>query len=218
VWSEDFFLSILDEPRSKYDVYWSVLGLRKVGSIRSIPILVTFLTYPMQDVKCVAILTIAHIGGASVTPLFADALLSPNYREKTYAMWAILDVRPDAIFDVPAQVFAPCALGGAVNPETIGRIKARVIAGGANNQLATPEDGERLHARGILYAPDYVINAGGIINVCTEYLGDGDASLVRKRIEGIPSRLEQIWSESKASGRDPAAVADAMAQRLIGRG
>ena len=54
-----------------------------------------------------------------------------------------------------------------------------VVAGGANNQLATPEDGERLHERGILYAPDYVINAGGIINVCTEYLGDGDASLVR---------------------------------------
>jgi len=92
-----------------------------------------------------------------------------------------------------------------------------IVAGGANNQLATPADGERLQARKILYAPDYVINAGGIINVCTEYLGDGDASLVRKRIEGIPTRLEQIWAESEAEGRDPAAVADAMAQRLIGR-
>ena len=74
-----------------------------------------------------------------------------------------------------------------------------------------------MQARGILYAPDYVINAGGIINVCTEYLRDGDAGLVRKRIEGIPDRLEQIWAESAASGRDPAAVADAMAQKLIGR-
>ena len=92
-----------------------------------------------------------------------------------------------------------------------------VIAGGANNQLATPGDGQRLHARGILYAPDYVINAGGIINVCTEYLGDGDASVVRARIEGIPVRLEQIWTERRRAGRDPAAVADAMAQRLIGR-
>jgi leucine dehydrogenase len=79
------------------------------------------------------------------------------------------------------------------------------------------EDGQRLKERGILYAPDYVINAGGIINVCTEYLGDGDASLVRQRIEGIPVRLEQIWAESAESGQDPAAVADAMAQRLIGR-
>ena len=74
-----------------------------------------------------------------------------------------------------------------------------------------------MHARGILYAPDYVINAGGIINVCTEYLGDGDATLVRDRIEGIPVRLEQIWSESAQTGRDPASVADALAQKLIGR-
>ena len=63
-----------------------------------------------------------------------------------------------------------------------------------------------------------MINAGGIINVCTEYLGDGDAALVRQRIEGIPTRLAEIWAESKGSGRDPAAVADAMAQKLIGRG
>ena len=112
---------------------------------------------------------------------------------------------------------SPNALGAILNGATIASLKVPIIAGGANNQLATPEDGERLHARGILYAPDYVINAGGIINVCTEYLGDGDATLVRQRIEGIPVRLEQIWAEGGRDGRDPAAVADAMAQRLIGR-
>jgi len=126
-------------------------------------------------------------------------------------------VSPDAILGLEADVLSPNALGAILTEQTIAALKVPVVAGGANNQLATPADGERLHARGILYAPDYVINAGGIINVCTEYLGDGDASLVRQRIEGIPVRLEQIWSESKASGRDPAAVADAMAQRLIGR-
>ena len=83
--------------------------------------------------------------------------------------------------------------------------------------LLLPEDGQRLHERGILYAPDYVINAGGIISVCTEYLRDGDSNLVRHRIEGIPVRLEQIWSESAQTGSDPASVADSMAQRLIGR-
>jgi leucine dehydrogenase len=127
-------------------------------------------------------------------------------------------VAPDAILGLEADVLSPNALGAILTEQSIAALKVPVVAGGANNQLATPEDGERLHARGILYSPDYVINAGGIINVCTEYLGDGDASLVRQRIEGIPVRLEQIWSESKASGRDPAAVADAMAQRLIGRG
>jgi leucine dehydrogenase len=126
-------------------------------------------------------------------------------------------VVPDEVLFLEADVVSPCALGAILDEASIARLKAPVVAGGANNQLATPEDGERLHARGILYAPDYVINAGGIINVCTEYLGDGDASLVRRRLEGIPQRLDQIWTESEASGRDPAAVADAMAQRLIGR-
>jgi leucine dehydrogenase len=126
-------------------------------------------------------------------------------------------VSPDEILALEADVLSPCALGAIFDEKSIAQLKAPVIAGGANNQLAAPQDGERLHARGILYAPDYVINAGGIINVCTEYLGDGDASLVRQRIEGIPVRLEQIWTESAQTGRDPASVADAMAQRLIGR-
>jgi leucine dehydrogenase len=126
-------------------------------------------------------------------------------------------VSPDEVLGLEADVVSPNALGAILTAESIAALKTPIVAGGANNQLATPEDGERLHARGILYAPDYVINAGGIINVCTEYLGDGDAGVVRERIEGIPVRLEQIWAESKASGRDPAAVADAMAQKLIGR-
>jgi leucine dehydrogenase len=126
-------------------------------------------------------------------------------------------VSPDEILTLEADVLSPNALGAILTEESISALNVPVVAGGANNQLATPEDGERLHARGILYAPDYVINAGGIINVCTEYLGDGDATLVRRRIEGIPMRLNQIWSEGAEIGRDPAAVADAMAQRLIGR-
>jgi leucine dehydrogenase len=126
-------------------------------------------------------------------------------------------VAAEEILALEADVLSPNALGAILTEQSIAALKTPIVAGGANNQLATPEDGERLHARGILYAPDYVINAGGIINVCTEFLGDGDSSLVRQRIEGIPVRLEQIWAESQASGRDPAAVADAMAQRLIGR-
>jgi leucine dehydrogenase len=126
-------------------------------------------------------------------------------------------VSADEILMLDADVLSPCALGAILDETTIPGLKVPVVAGGANNQLATEQDGERLQKRNILYAPDYVINAGGIINVCTEYLGDGDASLVRHRIEGIPRRLEQIWSEGAETGRDPASVADAMAQRLVGR-
>ena len=127
-------------------------------------------------------------------------------------------VDPAEIMTLEADVLSPCALGAILTEQSIASLNVPIVAGGANNQLATPGDGDRLHARGILYAPDYVINAGGIINVSTEYLGDGGPDLVRSRIAAIPDRLEQIWAESDSSGRDPADVADAMAQRLIGRG
>jgi len=126
-------------------------------------------------------------------------------------------VAPEAIMTLEADVLSPNALGAILTSESIAALRVPVVAGGANNQLATPADGQLIHQRGILYAPDYVINAGGIINVSTEYLKDGDQDTVRGRIEQIPVRLDQIWSESAATGRNPAEVADAMAMRLIGR-
>jgi leucine dehydrogenase len=127
-------------------------------------------------------------------------------------------VDPESIMTLEADVLSPNALGAILTERSIAALKVPVVAGGANNQLATPADGQLIHQRGILYAPDYVINAGGIINVSTEYLKDGDQQTVRGRIEQIPVRLEQIWAESAATGRNPAEVADAMAMRLIGRG
>ena len=126
-------------------------------------------------------------------------------------------VDPAALLAIEADVISPNALGATLTEASIAVLNCPIVAGGANNQLATDEDGRRLQARGILYAPDYVINAGGMINVSTEYIGDGDAGVVRRRIEAIPDRLEQIWTQSAASGRDPAAVADVMAQAMIGR-
>jgi len=127
-------------------------------------------------------------------------------------------VDPAEIMTLEADVFSPNALGAILDESSIAALNTPIVAGGANNQLQTEADGKRLMDRGILYAPDYVINAGGIINVSTEYLRDGDIDLVRQRIEAIPGRLESIWADSASSGRDPAAVADSMAQKLIGRG
>lgn len=126
-------------------------------------------------------------------------------------------VDASAIMTVAADVFSPNALGAILTETSIPMLQAGIVAGGANNQLATPADAARLHARGIIYAPDYVINAGGIINVSLEYLGLGDRAEVNRRIEKIPERLFGIWSESTTSGRPAAMVADAMAQALIGR-
>ncbi|HYN45319.1 MAG TPA: Glu/Leu/Phe/Val dehydrogenase dimerization domain-containing protein [Allosphingosinicella sp.] len=127
-------------------------------------------------------------------------------------------VGPEAIMTLEADVLSPNALGAILDPESIAALNVPIVAGGANNQMATRDDGDRVQARGILYAPDYVINAGGIINVATEYLGDGDQDTVRRRIEAIPTRLNEIWEESAATGRNPARVAGDMARRLIGRG
>ncbi|WP_116092010.1 Glu/Leu/Phe/Val family dehydrogenase [Sphingomonas crusticola] len=122
------------------------------------------------------------------------------------------------ILSAEADVVSPCALGAVLTAESIAALRTPIVAGGANNQLATPEDGDRLHARNILYAPDYVINAGGIINVTLEYLGQGDRAEVEARLRQIPGRLETIWAESAASGDTAARVADRMAMALIGRG
>lgn len=124
---------------------------------------------------------------------------------------------PHSILTIEADVLSPNALGAVLSEASIAALKTPVVAGGANNQLATAQDGQRLHDRGIIYTPDYVANAGGIINVALEYLGQGSRAEVEARIHQIPARLESIWEESTASGVPASDVADAMARRLIGR-
>ena len=131
-------------------------------------------------------------------------------------------VAPDAIMGTSCDVFSPNALGAILDDAGIARLDCAVVAGGANNQLARAQHGATLAERGILYAPDYVINAGGIISVTLEYLcrrdkAPCDLNEVRKRIAQIPGRLEQIWLESESTGVSPDQVADRMAQKLIGR-
>jgi leucine dehydrogenase len=131
-------------------------------------------------------------------------------------------VGSDAIMDTPCDVFSPNALGAVLDDAGIARLDCAVVAGGANNQLARAQHGSLLAERGILYAPDYVINAGGIISVALEYLARrdnaaSDVNDVKARIGQIPERLEQIWQESDATGLSPDQVADSMAQKLIGR-
>ena len=122
------------------------------------------------------------------------------------------------IMTVEADVLSPNALGAILSAESIAALKVPVVAGGANNQLATAADGQRIHDRGILYAPDYVINAGGIINVALEYLGQGSRAEVETRIARIPDRLIAVWDASRADNTPASDVADAMARKLIGRG
>jgi leucine dehydrogenase len=116
-----------------------------------------------------------------------------------------------------ADIFAPCALGGTLNRETIPQMRAKLVCGGANNQLAAESDGELLVERGIVYAPDYVANAGGIINVSAEYLGE-TTDQVRERVLAIAPRLTAILQQSERDGTPANVVADVLARQIIAEG
>jgi leucine dehydrogenase len=122
----------------------------------------------------------------------------------------------ESILTEDVDVLAPCALGAILSSDTIPRLRARIIAGAANNQLAEDKHGQALQLAGILYAPDYVINAGGIISVAREYNGGSTEAQVTSEIQGIPGRLTEIFERARREGRTTNAVADQMAQERIG--
>jgi leucine dehydrogenase len=127
-------------------------------------------------------------------------------------------VATEQILFEDVDILAPCAMGAILNEHTIPLIKASVIGGAANNQLATEPDGQRLFDRDILYVPDYVINGGGIISVSLEYMGDKTENDVREQIALIPERLTDIFVSSTNQQIPTNVVADAMAERIVANG
>ncbi len=126
-------------------------------------------------------------------------------------------VAPGEIYDVAADIFSPNALGAIINAETLPRLKVKVIAGGANNQLSTPDMGEKVMERSILYAPDYVINGGGIINVAAEISGAYDPNWVDGKVSRLMETLGEVLDQAQREGRATNRVADAIARQRIGR-
>jgi leucine dehydrogenase len=120
----------------------------------------------------------------------------------------------DSIVEARCDIFAPCALGGVIDRDAVRRLRAGLICGGANNVLASAEDGDRLADRGVLYAPDYVVNAGGIINVAAEYFGWG-AGEAAARIEATGQRLGAVLDHAERCGLAPHRAADALARERI---
>jgi leucine dehydrogenase len=152
---------------------------------------------------------VRELGARSVAP---DAI----YDAEADVFAPCRSVAPDAIYDAEADVFAPCALGAILNDDTIARLRAKVVAGSANNQLADDRHGDALKARGILYAPDYVINAGGLIYVSGDARKrngagfDHDAALAR--VAGIQDTLTEVFARAKADDLATSAAADRIAE------
>lgn len=124
----------------------------------------------------------------------------------------------EEIYDVDADVFAPCARGAILNRTTIPRLKVKAVCGAANNQLAEPQDGYRLVERGILYAPDYAVNSGGIINVYYEKVPGGyDHHKAIKHADGIYDTMKEIFQRAKKQGEPPFVVADQLAEERMAK-
>jgi len=148
-----------------------------------------------------------HAAGAAL--LVAD--IRPETVARAVAAFGAEAVAVEDALAADADVFAPCALGAELSAETIPSLRATVVCGAANNQLATAADGARLAAGGVLYCPDYLVNAGGLIRVAQTTLGFDDAA-ARARLEALPRTLEAVLAGAQAQGLPPAEVADAMAR------
>jgi leucine dehydrogenase len=123
-------------------------------------------------------------------------------------------VDPSEIYSVDCDIFAPCALGAIINDETISQIKAKVIAGAANNQLKETRHGDAIHEMGIVYAPDYVINAGGVINVADELYGY-NSERAMKKVEQVYNNVERVIEIAKRDNVPTYVAADKMAEERI---
>ncbi|MDA8345841.1 MAG: leucine dehydrogenase [Thermaerobacter sp.] len=127
-------------------------------------------------------------------------------------------VAPDAIYDQPCDVYSPCALGATLNDDTIPRLKVKVVVGSANNQLKEPRHGKLLQERGIVYAPDFVANGGGVINVADEMHPDGyHKERAFSRVAQIYDRMREIFRIAREQGIAPHEAADHMAEERIAR-
>ncbi len=123
-------------------------------------------------------------------------------------------VRHEELAATPCDIFVPCGLGGVLDQATVAHLHCAVVAGAANNQLASPEVAELLEARGILYAPDYVINSGGLIYVALQHQG-AELPAITAHLSRIGQRLTAIYAQAQAQNRSPARVAAQQAEALL---
>lgn len=174
----------------------------------------------------IAVQGIGHVGGyladklhAAGAKLILTDVNVPLLQEVAARTGAEI-VAPDAIYDAKADIYAPCALGATLNPQTLDRLTVKAVVGAANNQLATPEIGRILFERGVLYAPDYVVNGGGIINVASELKarqtgGAYDPAWVEGKLSRLMETLEEVLDRSASERRPTHEIADAIAEARI---
>jgi leucine dehydrogenase len=175
--------------------------------------------------KRVAIQGLGHVGywlaknlAEAGAKLFVTDL-HPQRVERVVKEFGAKAVAQETVHATDCDVYSPCALGAVLNDKTIPEIRAKVVCGAANNQLAEERHGEALMQRGILYAPDYVVNAGGILNISVELSQKGyDEKLAEERVRGIGRSLADVFAHAKSHGVPTARAADEVAQAILAEG
>lgn len=191
------------------------------GVFRGLEACQIFLT-GSEDIKGlkVAVQGVGRVGGRLVDMLLARGAMAaiadpdPDAIARVTSRHDVTVVSPDEIYGVDCDVFSPCALGGVINDDTIKRLKCKVVAGSANNQLADERHGADLHRGGILYAPDYIINSGGLINVAEEISGY-DSERAMRKTAGIRDVLLKILASARQNGIPTYVAADRFAEERI---
>ncbi len=175
-------------------------------------------TVAVQGLGSVGFALAEHLTNAEARVLATD--VNPERIERAVGELGVEIVDSDDIYGVECDVFAPCALGGILNDDTIGRLRCAVIAGAANNQLLDEvRHGEMVRDRGIVYAPDYVINAGGVINISCELRPGGyDADAARERVHSIPKTLADVFALARKRGVTTHAAAQELAESALAAG
>jgi leucine dehydrogenase len=170
----------------------------------------------------VAIQGLGHVGYNLAKLLAKDGAplivtdLDPGRAERAGREFGAKVVGSDEILSVPADVLAPCALGGVINDESLPRLACAIVAGAANNQLLEDRHGAALHARGILYAPDYVINAGGLINIAEELSPRGyDRERALAQVQHIATTLGEVFERAEREDLPTYQIADRIAEERI---
>lgn len=177
-------------------------------------------TFAIQGLGSVGCILAEHLFWHGAKLVVTDTHIAEG--EKLASKWGAEFVAPDEIYEVPCDVFVPCAVGAVINPVSIERFRCRAIAGAANNQLLTEQDAEELRRLGILYAPDFVINAGGLINVTQETLKDGYSAFeARNKVDKIYDELRLIFDIARQNAistqRAAMQLVDYRLQHGIGR-
>lgn len=176
---------------------------------------------PDLDGLTAAIQGLGGVGGALCRHLSEEGAglivtdIDPGKVQQAVELWGATAAAPGEIYDRQCDIFAPCAAGAVINPGTIPRLKCRIVAGSANNMLLDEESGVALYRRCILYAPDYVINAGGLIFVDCIRRGITDPDEIRRIIARLDERLQVLFQRSRAEQKPPETVADLLAEERI---